>query len=327
MKTKLIKLIVVIFALFLIAPGCKKSSNDPNVFKNRIISQSGYSNNTLDYKSLIEYSGNKISKITGTDFSRSTNNISTTEITYPSANKINIVMHEYQTSADTWDITLVNNKPSESLYTYNSHSSKTIYNYNSDGKLNKTSVYDYTTTWVLSGETNYTYSSGKLTEISLVYFGTHNYLNKDVISYSGDEVKEIIHSGDASGSGILNEYSKDIYTYSAGKIVKITGYNINSNNSTWTQSGRNSDFSYDTDGNLISSSTSEPYPGGTDTYKDDYVYQDGSGNLLQISEAMGGSENIFYPTPHKKSQNTEKGSNNPSKFRHNRLPILDYLNF
>lgn len=303
MRTKLFLVIPEFIILVFVVLACKKKDEETFLFNHRLISQSYYSNNILTGQSSVEYSGNKVSKIFETGYNNGVvSHTSTYIIAYPSNNSINASVtniENSQTSTETWDITLSDNRVSESTYIYSGGKYKTSFAYNSDGKVTKTSEYDYTTTWVLSSETNYTYNSGKLIEQTTTWVGhTPSYQAKDIVTYTGEEIKEIVHSNNQAG-GALVEWGKDVYTYSAGAISKISEYNKNTTTSAWTASGVFTDFVYDSDGNLISESRTEPYAGGI-IYRDTYTYQDGSGNVLQLAEAFSGSNNSLYPLPHKK---------------------------
>ena len=302
MRTKLFILIPTFIILAFVFLACKKQDKETFLFNHRITSVAHYSNNILSGQTSVEYSGNNVSKIIGTGSYNGVSNNETYIITYPSNNSINIVMTNIvnnQTSTETMDITLSNKRVSESINVNSNGKNKISYVYNSDGKVVKTSEYDYTTTWVLSSETNYTYNSGKLTEQSTNSVNqTQNYLEKDIITYTGEEIKDVIYSNNQSG-GALIEWSKNIYTYSGVAISKITGYSKNTGTPTWVASGVVTDFVYDSDGNLISESRTDPYAGGI-IDKDTYTYQDGSGNFLQILEALGIFNNSLYPIPHKK---------------------------
>jgi len=303
MRTKLFILIPTFIILAFVVLACKKQDKETFLFNHRLTSETSYSNNILLGQTSVEYSGNNISKVIGTGYNNGVANYTSTYIiTYPSNNSISITLtniENNQTSTETQDVTLSNNRISESTNVNSNGKNKISFVYNSDGKVVKTSEYDYKTTWVLAAETNYTYNSGKLTEQSKNSANpTSNYQEKDIITYTGEEIKEVIHSNNQSG-GALIEWGKDIYTYSGVAISKITGYSKNTGTLTWAASGMVTDFVYDSDGNLISQSRTDPYAGGI-IYKDTYTYQDGSGNFLQILEALGGANNSMYPLPHKK---------------------------
>lgn len=311
MRTNLIKLIPMVFALFLTIPACQKKDDGPALFTHRIISLKMYSNDQLENQGTVEYSGNKISKISLTDYYNDT--IRGTYVylfTYPDADKISATFSQTegnQTITYTLDVALTNNKVTERIEASVISKSKTTFSYNPDGKVEKIKIYRYDSSWILSSENTYTYSAGKLVQISdIVYGGTINYESKDVFSYNGEELKEEIHSYKQS-EGTWTESGKNVYTYSAGKISKISMYY--KNGTEWTVSGYE-DFSYDSDGNLIT----ESYNYNNNIDKTEYTYQDGSGNFLQIIDALGGNNNPMYPTPNKKSRKMEMKINNFFKF-------------
>jgi hypothetical protein len=294
MKPNVSKLIPVLIFLLLIVSSCKKKNDGTLTFNHRIISMSEFYNNILDYKTTIEYSNDKISKAISTSYNSGV--VSSTEtlvFTYPDGNTIHASGSSSgsQTYTTTIDITLSNNKPAQSISDYGTDKNKTVFTYNSDGKINKISVYYYTTTWILSSESTYIYSSGKLVQISDVeYSGTSTYESKYVYSFSGNDVNEAIYSSKQTG-GTWTESSKNVYTYTAGNISKITDYY--KSGTTWTLSSTH-DFTYDSDNNLIKEASGN-------TSRTEYTYQDGGGNFLLIMEATGGNSS-FYPTPHKKSK-------------------------
>jgi hypothetical protein len=179
-----------------------------------------------------------------------------------------------------------------------SDKNKTTFAYNSDGTVNKISSYYYTTTWILSSEMTYTYTSGKLTQVSTIgYSGTTTSESKYVYSYTGDELKDEIHSYKQTGGTWVESY-KYAYTYTSGKISQIAEYY--KSGTAWTLSS-STDFTYDSDGNLIKESSS--------TDRTEYIYEDGSGNFLLLSNSFG-DNNYLYPTPHKKSQMLKSVLNN-----------------
>ena len=319
MKTKSIKLISIFIALLLTVSACKKKNDGTLTFDYRIISESSYANNLLDYQTTLEYSSNKISKVTSTDYANGISNGNEVyNFTYPSATTLHATSSSTQgtqTTTGTVDITLVNNKVSESIMISGTDKNKTTITYNSDGTVNKISSYSYTTTWILSMEQTYTYTSGKLTQISEIeYSGTTTYESKYVYSYSGDELSDEIYSYKQTGGTWVESY-RNVYIYTAGKISNITEYFKSGN--AWTISSSN-DFTYDSNGNLIKESSG--------TYRTDYAYEDGSGNYLLLNEAFGGN-NDFYPTPHKKSQNMEMQGNNFHKFNPGSSLFRGFLNF
>jgi hypothetical protein len=219
MRLNFVKLIILAFALFLIIPGCSKKSNDPTLFTHRVKSFKSYSNNVLNGQGTVEYNGNNITKVSNTSNDNNVTNTDVQVFTYPEANKI-IATSSGTGSTTTTEITLTNNKITEVIETSGSSSSeyKTAYSYNSDGSVAKRSEYNFTSVWVLSYEDIYSYSSGKLTQISSIsYSGSSNYEYKVALSYSGDEIIESVHSNKAPG-GIFTESGKDVYTYNVGKI-------------------------------------------------------------------------------------------------------------
>jgi hypothetical protein len=293
MKTKLSVIILIVIFISVIAASCKKKDDGTLTFDYRIISSSSYYNNQLDYKSVFEYSGNKISKVTSSDYSNGI--ISGNEViilTYPSATTIHGTTSSTQgtqTTNGTVDITLANNKAAESIMVSGSEKNKTTFTYNSDGTVNKISSYNYTTTWVLYSEKTYTFTSGKLMQVSdIQYSGTTTYETKHVYSYSGDVLNDEIQSVKQTG-GTWVESNKNVYTYTSGKISNITEYY--KNGTAWTVS-YSQDFTYDTNGNLIKESSG--------TSRTDYIYEKGGGNYLVLSGAFGDND-YFYPSPHKKS--------------------------
>ena len=294
MRTNLSNLIPVVIFLLLTVSACKKKDDGTLTFDNRIISSTSYYNNLLDYKTTFEYSNNKISKLTSSEYSNGISSGSEVDIiTYPSATTIHATIsstHGTQTTTGTIDITLANNKVTESIMVMGSEKNKTTFTYNSDGTVNKTSSYNYTTTWVLSYETTYTYTSGKLMQVSTIgYSGTTTSEGKYVYSYTGNELNDEIRSYKQTG-GTWVESNKSVYTYTAGKISKIAEYY--KSGTAWTLSS-SQDFTYDSDGNLIKESSG--------TSRTDYAYEKGSGNYLLLSNAFGDND-YLYPTPHKKSQ-------------------------
>jgi hypothetical protein len=301
MRTKLFILIPVAILLLFAVTTCKKKDDGTLTFDHRIISSSSYVNTLLDYKTTVEYSSNKISKVSSTGYSNGVSN--STEVynfTYPSSTTIHATTSSTQgtqTTTGTVDVTLADNKVSESIMVMGSDKNKTTFTYNSDGTVNKISSYYYSTTWILSAEMTDTYSSGKLLQSSIIgYNGTSTSESKYIYSYTGDELKDEIHSYKQTGGTWVESY-KNVYTYTAGKISNITEYY--KSGTTWTLSS-STDFTYDSDGNLIKESSPPD--------RTEYVYEDGSGNYLLLTNAFG-DNNYLYPTPHKKSHTLKSSLN------------------
>ena len=293
MKTNLLNLIPIVVFLLLTVSACKKKDDGTLTFDHRIISSSSYFNNVLEDKTTFEYSGNKISKATSSEYSNGISSGSEVyNFTYPSATTIHGTSSSTsgnQTTTGTVDITLSNNRVTESIMVSGSEKNKTTFTYNSDGTVNKISSYYFTTTWVLSSDMTFTYTSGKLTQLSTIgYSGTTTSESKYVYSYTGDELKDEIRSYKQTG-GTWVESNKSVYTYTAGKISKIAEYY--KSGTTWMASS-SQDFTYDSDGNLIKESST--------TDRTEYTYEKGSGNYLIFVNAFG-DNNYLYPTPHKKS--------------------------
>jgi hypothetical protein len=105
--------------------------------------------------------------------------------------------------------------------------------------------------------------------------------------------------------GPWEEWGKSVYTYTDGKINKITDYDYY--NSEYTEQG-NEEYSYDNFGNLIG--TIENW-NSTQTFRIEYTYEEGGGNYRQIFEYLEGVDYEidydpkFAPKPNK-SQNTEQ---------------------
>lgn len=298
MKTNLIKFIPVTIAILILISGCKKKDDGPEQFNFRIISVKTYTNNKLDGQSSVEYSGDRISKVSDTQTTPPENYL----FTYPDNDKINISYTYTEggvVKTETINATLNNNKITEILDVYGTDKYKTTLSYNADGKVEKISEYDFTSTWVLNRDETYTYGSGKLIQLlSTGYGSTPNYEDKNVYSYNGDELKEVIYSYRQTG-GTWTESSKSVYTYTSGKVSKIT--DNYKNGTAWTESGR-SEYSYDIDGNL----TKELNYSGTNIYSTEYTYEKGSGNFRLIYNIMSsGNYDNIYPIPTKKSQTVE----------------------
>jgi hypothetical protein len=295
MNSKFLRLISLFIFVILICCTCRKKDDGTLTFDYRIISSSQYVYNLLDSKTTFEYSNNKISKVTLTEY---TNGISSNNevdiITYPTATTIHLTTSTTQgnqSNPGVIDITLANNKVAESIMNMGSEKDKITFTYNSDGTVNKISAYYYTTTWILSSEITYTYTSGKLTQVyEIEYSGTTTFESKFVYSYTGDELKEEIQSYKQTG-GTWVDSDKKGYTYTAGKISKITDYY--KSGTTWALSS-STDYTYDSDGNLIKESSPPD--------RIEYAYEKGSGNYLLLTNAFGNNQ-YLYPTPHKKSYN------------------------
>lgn len=310
MRTKFIKLILLLVAIVLIVSACKKKDDGLQTFTHRIISEKWYQNNQLDGEQTYTYSGNKLSKVTQDDsyWTYESN------FTY-STNKITMISFETngtEVYRDTAVFTLSNNRISEIVVGTNDE--KLTFSYNSDGKISKMKYYYYYNgSWTLDDESTFSYNSGNLTQIYEIYYGeTSNDEDKYLFSYNGEELKDQIHLYKESG-GTWTECHKYGYTYSAGRISKINYYSKNGG-TTWVEDTGYDTYSYDTHGNLIEiSEVGDGYD-----YRTDYTYEEGSGNFRQIFEFI--EYDYMTPMPNKKSQGIEKNIHNTHNF--NQIPLF-----
>jgi hypothetical protein len=298
MNSKSFRLISLFIFIILICCTCRKKDDGSLTLNHRVISYSDYYNNSLGGSGVIEYADNRITTIVEKYYSNGTlSGTATTTITYPDANSIHVNMVDPQSSssASVADVTLTNGKPVQRVETYGGiNRSKQEFQYNTDGTLNKVSAYSYNkVSWILSYETIYTYSSGKIIQISeLSYSGTTTYETRHVYTYNGDKVQEVIDSSKPP-NGTWTETGKDVYSYTGTNITGISYYY--KSGVTWTASGSNETYTYDTDNNLIKIIS--------DNDRTEFTYQDGTGNFLLILQALGGQDSPFAHLPHKKSLN------------------------
>jgi hypothetical protein len=298
MNSKFLRLISLFIFVILICCTCRKKDDGNLTFDHRIIAYSDYYNNVLEGHGEIEYADNKMTKLTEKYYSSGTlSGTQTMTITYPDANSIHVIMVDPQTSSSSsvTDVNLTNGKPVMRVESYGGiNRSKQEFQYNSDGTLNKISSYSYNNgTWQLSYETIYTYSSGKIIQISEVYSsGTFTYETKHVYTYDGEKVLEEIDSSKPY-NGTWTETGKDVYSYTGSNITGISHYY--KSGISWTASGSNETYTYDKDNNLVKIVS--------DNDRTEFTYQDGTGNFLLILQALGASDSPFSPMPHKKSLN------------------------
>ena len=305
MRTFLTKLIPLSIALLLIISACKKKDSGSTGFTHRIISEKYYSNDVLQGEGTYEYTGNKLTSMSGT----SDNWTYEYTITYPAGNKINVDYSEtdgVNPYESTIVLTLENEKVVEVL---DGTEDKYTYSYNSDGTVASYKEYYLDGSWILGYESTYTYNSGKLALIHSIEYGDVNWEDKYTFSYDGDVLTDQVHTykeGDA-----WTNCHKYAYTFTSGKISNIAYTYFDG--SAWVSSG-NDEFSYDEHGNLIEMIYS------SDNYTDrsEYTYEEGNGNFRMIAESM--EYEYMYPLPNKKSQTLERDLRNTHRF--NQLPFF-----
>jgi hypothetical protein len=277
--------------------GCRKKDDGSLIFDHRVIAYSQYFNNALEGTGTFEYKDNKLIKVSNKYYSGSTlSGTETVTFTYPDANTIHMITTDAQSSSSNSEtvITVNNNKPVMSVDRFNGKDmDKQEFFYNSDGTLSKMVSSYNVTSWTLLSETNYTYTNGKLTQISTItYSGTSTYEDRHVFTYNGDNVTESVASSRMNNLS-WTDTGKETYTYTGSNLTSISHYY--KSGSTWILSGSTESFSFDADNNLIMSTS--------DGEKTEYTYQDGTGNVKIIIQALGSSEFPFLPAPHKKSLN------------------------
>jgi hypothetical protein len=289
MKINFTEIFSLTISLLFLISSCKKKDDGLPEFTHRIISEKDYSNNQLSYESTFEYSGNKLSKMSAQEGNTTYQAL----FSYP-GNKI--VLKTSLTDGnniylDTTTLILNNNRVTEFLMAYDQ---KIALSYNSEGIIQNVKSYIYDERWILADERTYTYNSGKLvTSITILYGSGSNFESKSEFLYNGEGIYEKITSTRWS-EGIWSDYAAYIYTYSAGKISRITSYY--KNGTVWQEGGYN-EFSYDKDDNLIKISKMS---GGYEYNKTEFFYEEGSGNYRQIFEFF--EYEYPAPMPNKKSQ-------------------------
>ncbi len=276
-------------AIILSISSCKKDDNpgDPAAGSFRISSEKYYSQNVVSGTTTYTYANNLLTKENYVEDSY------TEEIlfTYPDANTIIAAITSTEGNLEA-HFTLENNKITEFIVPL--QESKMSFSYNSDGSISESvSYYLDGTTWYPEMITTSVYSGGKLTTVNYGEddgLGTIVNYQKDEIYYNGNEISEIITSyfdGD-----IWFDAEKVVYLHEAGKKVKISNF--------YSWDGTNwevdyfTDYTYDENGNLISSAEN-----GDAAYRTEYTYEAGKGNFSQIFGFLDYER--FEPAPVKKA--------------------------
>ena len=302
MRTTTLKFIPLCIVLLLVISSCKKKNDGVTGFTHRIVSEKWYQNDIQTGQTTYEYTSNKLSRV----YSQSSGEVSRTEeklITYPSTNSIVVASTSSIYGTVTSNLTLTNNQVTEIL---ESDWKETI-TYTPDG--NPASVKDssFAASWSLQWEATFTYSSGKLVQISEIEYGMNgNYEDKYVLSYNGEELTEQIHSVKYPGETIWYESNKYVYTYTDGKISRI---NYLSKDGSWYDMFYE-DFTYDSFGNLISINN----PSVDYSYRTDYTYEEANGNYRLFWAFF--ITDYMYPMSNKKSQSPARDFSKVHKFNH-----------
>ena len=212
---------------------------------------------------------------------------------YPEKDKIYIEYTSYEAGDEyegEMEITLEDGKIIEFM---EDGTEKFTITYNGSDQTEKVNLYyDDGSDWILFATITFEYDGGKLMEI--LYEEEEGEKSKDLYTYDGDQVDEIISSYYYSGDWI--EESKDVYTYSSGRVTKIEYYyNYDGD---W-EKDEHLQFSYDENGNLAA--TAEIDDEYDDEYVTEYTYEKGQGNYRLIFGSFYFNDDGFvdYPTPTK----------------------------
>jgi hypothetical protein len=269
MKNHTFKIVFLFVFLLCTLISCKKDKNDENKF--RVIAEEYFYNNEKGGEATYEYLDNKISEYR---YDEDEGYYEVATFDYSEKDKIYVeyTSHEEgEAYKEEMEITLEDGKIIEFIEENNE---KFTITYNGSDQVEKfKTYYDDGNGWILSATITFDYEGGKLMEI--LYEETEGEKYKDVYSYNGDNVDEII-SASFDGDNWTEEY-KDVYTYTSGKVTKIVSYYKYEND--WNKDDY-TEFSYDENGNLAESTEiDEEYD---DEYVTQYTYEKGSGNYNLI---------------------------------------------
>jgi len=256
----------------------------------RINSEKYFYNNIYSYTRTYDYSNNQLTR----QFASSQGWSDELRITYPDINKIKVygtrIYDQAEKDLDTFLITFSDSRITE--FVNRVWYWKLNFTYNIDGRLDKILNYTYYEgVWNLTGTISYLYDAGKLIEVNS--FGL-----KSIISYEGDDIKEIVSSNQYMDS--WTEFEKNTFTYMDGKISNKTHFYKNLDGINWDKS-ISIDYSYDSHGNLLEETNTDTRTG--DKTRIEYVYEGGEGNYKQIFDALStlDYEGNVSPEPIKKS--------------------------
>ena len=286
MKTRTGILIFLFIFLLCTLISCNKDKDDENKF--RVTAEEYFYNGDRDGEATIEYLDNKISEY---KYDEDEYNYEEATFDYSKEDKIYIEYTSYEGGDEyvgEMEITLEDGKIIEFM---EEDFEKFTITYNGSDQMEKVKTYfDDGAGWILFATISFDYDGGKLMET--LYEETEGEKSKDVYTYDGDHVDEIISSYYSSADWI--EESKDVYSYTSGRVTKIEYYYNYEGD--W-EKYEYLQFSYDENGNLAESVEID------DEYDDEYVtkytYEKGSGNYRLIFGNFYFNDDGFvdYPMP------------------------------
>jgi hypothetical protein len=293
-----------IASLLFIFTMCSKDDSDnnsPPTVSYRVTSDSLYINDTLTFTGKFTYNSNMLTEIIyyllGSEeymkqvFQYSGNSISFVTL-YTKNNGVWNKQTEYEILGYNGD-----NPTGVIEHYYNeagveTYKSKTVYIYQGT-VLQKTDRYSSETgVWTLTGSTSYQYDDqGRIKqEMDDTTFNYYAHLKS--YSYVGDKMSEMLTQEYTPYYGILTNYAKTTFEYVNGHLSKTFDYAWDSGS--WKVDGQTR-YEYNAAGNLMSVWSDIS---GYFSYKDVYLYSEGSGNYRQCQKSMGQAPLPGDPTPY-----------------------------
>lgn len=190
-----------------------------------------------------------------------------------------------------WNMTMkiVNGRIEITKSTSDSNVYETVYNYSGDKLISIKESYDGVDEYRME----FSYNGDNPQELIEYYFQEGNWIAvmKVQYNYSEGQLTQIISSYFNNENWQFSE--KYEYFYSGDKLVKIDEYMWTGEN--WENYGRNTNFEYNSEGLLVSER--EMYSEGGNSSLQEYLYEEGRGNLKLFMEIN--YYNYYYPTPQK----------------------------
>jgi hypothetical protein len=290
MKSRTSKLIFLFVFLLCTLISCNKDKGDDDESNYRVIAEAYFYNGDTDGEATIEYLNDKVSEYR---YDEDEDYYEEATFDYSEANKIRIEYTSFEEGEEyegVMEITLEDGKVIEFM---EDGSEKYTLTYNGSDQVEKIKTYyDDGIDWILFATIAFEYDGDKLMEV--LYEETEGEKSKDVYTYDGDHVDEIISSY-YSGSDWIED-DKDVYSYASGRVTKIEYYYNYEGD--W-EKGDYMEFSYDENGNLTE--TAEISDEYDDEYVTEYTYEKGSGNYRLIFGNFYFNDDGFvdYPMPTK----------------------------
>lgn len=290
--------VVIILACLMVFATCKKDDDSETSY--RVITAIDYSNYVLDGSTQLAYQGERLTLMSGY-YNEARGDSTKTQYEYPDDNSI--IGVDFEKAGGEWDkvgkteYSFQDNELSQRIYyefidgTFIPSFKITVQYTNGNLTEELWSSYDEGT-WVDEYKNTYTYDGDKVVQglYSAKWTGSWEDYYKDVVTYNGDEIDFVLEYDYSDGSFV--ESYKYVFIYENKRIKQVNMFY--KGGGVWTNDGA-SVFTYDANGNLESMSDSN----AGNSYKTEFIYEKGKGNIDQIIYTGGALTNMVYPMPTK----------------------------